>query len=144
MIFFGLALMEVVKLPFLYAERRVHINARPGWGYFSSTLVGISFAAGWTPCIGPVLGSILALSASVQSAALLVAYSIGLGIPFLLVGLAIDQATRFLRRLHRYLRGIQIVTGVFLVIFGVLLFMDWLSLLGGWMTRMGIGWDLGL
>ena len=148
MVFFGLALMGLVKLPFLYAERRVHLRARPHWGYLSSALVGVSFAAGWTPCVGPVLGAILALSAGQgtvgQAAGLLAAYSIGLGLPFLLVGLAVDRVGSFLRRLHRYLPAIQIGTGLLLVVFGVLLFMDWLRVLGAWMTRLGIGWDVGL
>jgi len=148
MIFFGLALTGLIKLPSLYTERRVAIRTRPGWGYLSSLLVGVSFAAGWTPCVGPVLGSILALSASQetigQSAALLLAYSAGLGIPFLLVGLAVDRAGALLRRMQRYLQPIQVATGIFLIIFGVLLFMDWLRVLGQWMTSLGLGWDLGL
>ena len=144
MIFFGMALMGWVKLPFLYAERRVHIHTRPGWGYLSSFLVGVSFAAGWTPCVGPVLGSILALSISAQSAALLVAYSVGLGVPFLIVALAVDQAMAALRGMRRHLQTIQVVTGVLMVLFGVLLFMDWLRVIGDRMMQLGIGWDLGL
>jgi cytochrome c-type biogenesis protein len=148
MVFFGLALSGLIKLPFLYVERRVHINTRPGYGYLSSVLVGISFAAGWTPCVTPILGSILTLGASQetigQSARLLVAYSTGLGIPFLLVGLAVDRMGAALRRLHRHLQTIQVITGVVLIIFGVLLFMGWLQVLGNWMTQVGIGWDIEL
>ena len=144
MIFFGMALMGWVKLPFLYMERRVHIQTRPGWGYLSSLLVGVSFAAGWTPCTGPVLGSILALSLSARSAALLVAYSIGLGLPFLLVALAVDRAMAALRGMRRHLHAVQVITGVLLVLFGVLLFMDWLQVIGDWMMQLGIGWELGL
>jgi len=148
MVFFGLALTGLVKLPFLQSEWRLHPRVRSRWGYLSSTLVGISFGAGWTPCIGPVLAAILALAANQetvgQSAGLLVAYSVGLGIPFLLVGLAVDRAGAFLRRLRRYLRAVQIVTGVLMVLFGVLLFMDWLQVLGTWMADLGIGWSLGL
>jgi len=144
MVFFGLALVGWLRLPFLYTERRVHIRTRPGWGYLSSFLVGISFAAGWTPCVGPVLGSILTLSLSVQSAALLVAYSVGLGLPFLLVALAVDQAMGLLQRMRRYLQAVQVATGVLLILFGVLLFMDWLRVIGDWMARLGIGWNLGL
>lgn len=148
MVFFGLALMGLIKLPFLYTERRLQMRARPRHWYLSSALVGLSFAAGWTPCVGPVLGAILALSANqetaAQSAGLLVAYSAGLGIPFLLVGLAIDRVGVLLRRLRRYLHPIQVATGVLLVLFGVLLFMDWLRVLGGWMMQFGVGWDPGL
>jgi len=143
MVFFGLALIGWVKAPFLYTERRIEVRSRPGWGHLSSFLVGVSFAAGWTPCVGPVLGSILALSLSARSAALLVAYSIGLGLPFLLVALAMERATTFLRRLGPHLRTVQVVTGALLVLFGVLLFMDWLRVLGNWLTQLGVGLDLG-
>lgn len=147
MVFFGLALMGAVKFPFLYAERRLHPRIQPNWGYLSSALVGVSFAAGWTPCVGPVLGAILALSVNQETAGramlLLAVYSLGLGIPFLLVGLAVDRMGAWLRRLHRYLRPIQIATGVLILIFGMLLFMDWLRVLGTWMTRLGIGWEWG-
>lgn len=148
MIFFGLALTGAVKLPFLYTERRLHIKARPGLGYLSSFLVGLSFAAGWTPCIGPVLGAILALSTNQetvgQAVGMLIAYAAGLGIPFLLVGLALDWAFGLIRRLQRYMNVVQIVMGVILIVFGVLLFMDWIDPLGRWMTEHGLGWDLGL
>ncbi|MCS7283258.1 MAG: cytochrome c biogenesis protein CcdA [Anaerolineae bacterium] len=147
MVFFGLTLMGAVKLPALYTERRLHLRAGR-WGYFSSVLVGVSFAAGWTPCVGPVLGAILALGASQQTAGqaalLLTAYSLGLGIPFLLVGLAVDRLGMWLRRLHRYLHLIQVTTGAVILVFGVLLFMDWLRVLGTWLTSIGLGWDLGL
>ncbi len=148
MVFFGLALVGLLRLPFLSTERRVHFRARPGWGFLSSLLVGVSFAAGWTPCIGPVVGGILALGANqgtvVQAALLLTVYSVGLGLPFLAVGLAVDRAALLLRRLHRHMRAIQTITGVVLVVFGVLLFMNWLPVLGAWMGQWGIGWDLGL
>ena len=129
-------------------RRRLHLRAGLNWGYLSSALVGVSFAAGWTPCVGPVLGAILALGASQetagQAALLLTAYSLGLGVPFLLVGLAVDRMGAGLRRLHRYLQPIQVATGAVILIFGVLLFMDWLRVLGAWMTSLGLGWDLGL
>ncbi len=148
MVFFGLALMGAVKLPALYTERRLHLRAGSRWGYLSSALVGVSFAAGWTPCVGPVLGAILALGASQETAGkavlLLAAYSLGLGIPFAGVGLAVDRMGAWLRRLHRYLRPIQVATGAVILLFGVLLFMDWLRVLGAWMTSLGLGWDLGL
>jgi cytochrome c-type biogenesis protein len=148
MVFFGLALTGAIKPPFLYSERRVHLRAQPRWAYLASLLVGVSFAAGWTPCIGPALGGILALGATRetvgQSAGLLAVYSAGLGLPFLLVGLTVDRAGAFLRRLHRYLRTFQIAAGVLLILFGMLLFMDWLRVLGAWMTGLGIGWDLGV
>lgn len=145
MVFFGLALMGAIRLPALYTEHRLHLRADSRWGYLSSALVGVSFAAGWTPCVGPVLGAILVLGASQrtagQAALLLAVYSLGLGIPFLLVGLAVDRVGAWLRRFRRYLHPIQIATGVLILIFGILLFMDWLRILGAWMTRLGIGWE---
>lgn len=148
MVFFGLTLMGAVKFPALYTERRLHLRAGSRWGYLSSALVGVSFAAGWTPCVGPVLGAILALGASQravgQAVLLLTAYSLGLGIPFLVVGLAVDRMGAWLRRLHRYLHTIQVATGAIILVFGILLFMDWLRVLGAWLTSIGLGWDLGL
>lgn len=144
MVFFGLALAGLIRLPFLVTEHRVSLRTKPRWGYLSSLLVGVSFAAGWTPCIGPVLTAILALGTSQetvgQSVGLLAVYSAGLGLPFLLVALAVERATALLQRLQRYLRVIQIVIGILIVLFGVLLFMDWLGSLTGWVTRLGIGW----
>lgn len=148
MVFFGLTLMGAIKLPALYTERRLHFRTHSRWGYLSSLLVGVSFAAGWTPCVGPVLGAILVLGASQETAGqavlLLTAYSIGLGVPFLLVGLAVDRLANGLRRLQRHLHTIQIATGALILLFGVLLFMDWLRVLGAWFTSIGLGWDLGL
>ncbi|MBN1956278.1 MAG: sulfite exporter TauE/SafE family protein [Anaerolineae bacterium] len=162
-VFFGLVLIAQVIIPrlegplpgwlqaaydFFTTERRVHIRQRSGWRLLSSFLVGISFAAGWTPCIGPVLGSILALSAdsetAQQSLLLLMGYSAGLGFPFLFVGLAVDRATILLRRLYRYLPLIQLAAGLFLVALGVLVMMDWLPRIGTWLTDLGIGWESGL
>lgn len=148
MVFFGLVLTGLIKIRFLRAERRIQMRKRPRWGYLSSVVVGISFAAGWTPCFGPTLAAILALSANQetmgQAAVLLSAYSAGLGIPFLLVGLAVDRVGAFLQRLQVHLRTIQIITGVILIIFGVLLFTGWLGVLSAWMASLGIGWDIGL
>ncbi|MCS7177804.1 MAG: cytochrome c biogenesis protein CcdA [Anaerolineae bacterium] len=148
MVFFGLVLVGAIRSPALYTERRLHLRVRSRWGYLSSLLVGVSFAAGWTPCVGPVLGAILALGANQETAEaaalLLTIYALGLGIPFLLVGLVVDRMGRYLRYLHRYLHPIQVATGVVILLFGVLLFMDWLRVLGTWLASLGVGWDVGL
>lgn len=119
----------------LYTERRVtemHTVNR-GWGYLSSVLVGVSFAAGWMPCIGPILSSIFVLamdSATVgQGAALLAIYSLGLGIPFLLTGAAFDRMSGFLRRLNRHTNAVSIISGIFLLLVAWLLWTDRLGML---------------
>lgn len=108
----------------LFSDTRKQINARVGQGLGSSALMGIVFAAGWTPCIGPIYGSILTLAAntgdSTSAGGLLIAYSFGLGIPFLLAALLLDGAQSLLRRLQRHIHKIELVSGTFLIVIGVL------------------------
>lgn len=114
----------------LYTERRVkqmhEIN--PGWGYASSFAVGVSFSAGWVPCIGPILASILLLASNSatakQGAALLAFYSLGLGIPFLITGLAFSSMTKLLRKMNRYLGIISFLSGLFMIVMGYILWTD--------------------
>ena len=123
-ILFGLATMRVINIPFLYYDTRRQFAGRPELGFASSFAMGMFFAAGWTPCIGLILGSILQLGFQGQtgtSLLLATGYALGLGVPFLIMGLLIDRLGHFLRRLTRYLRVIEIVTGVFLIALGVLL-----------------------
>ncbi len=121
---FGLATLGVLKIPFLYYDTRRQFVGRPELGYLSSFAMGMFFAAGWTPCIGTVFGAILNLGLQGETgASLLLAtgYALGLGAPFLIMGLLIDRLGRLLRKLTRYLRAIEIFTGVFLLALGVLL-----------------------
>lgn len=119
----------------IYTEKRVaemhQVNRR--WGFLSSALLGVSFSAGWVPCIGPILAGILFLasdSATVgQGATLLAIYSVGLGIPFLLTGAAFSQASTFLRRLNRHANIVSIISGVFLLYVAYMLWADQLALL---------------
>ena len=111
----------------LYTERRVtemH-NVKRGWGYLSSFLLGVSFCAGWVPCIGPILSSIFVVAmdsnTAWQGAWMLAVYSLGLGIPFLITGLAFTQITPLLRRLNRHANIISIISAVFLLLVAVLL-----------------------
>ncbi len=132
-IVFGLHMMGVIEIPFLYSEKRVHVEAKPGLGYLSSFVIGLSFAAGWTPCVGPVLGAALTWAASTQTVGqgvvMLSVYSLGLGLPFLLTGLVLETASGILRRLNRYMGVISKASGVLLVLMGLLLFTDRLSFL---------------
>ncbi|NIO67555.1 MAG: cytochrome c biogenesis protein CcdA [Anaerolineae bacterium] len=132
-IIFGLHMMGVIEIPFLYSEKRVHVEAKPGLGYLSSFVIGLSFAAGWTPCVGPVLGAALTWAASTQTVGqgvvMLSVYSLGLGLPFLLTGLVLETASGILRRLNRYMGVISKASGVLLVLMGLLLFTDRLSFL---------------
>ena len=107
----------------LYADTRRQMVASGRQSFSSSALMGVVFAAGWTPCIGPIYGSILTMSATggdtVQAGVLLVAYSLGLGIPFLLCALLLDSAQAALRKLQHHLHKIELVTGAFLVLIGI-------------------------
>jgi cytochrome c-type biogenesis protein len=117
----------------LYTEGRLQVRTDRSWGYFSSFLMGIVFSAGWIPCVGPVLAGIYLLASNTatvaQGALLLLAYSAGLGIPFLLTGLALSSMTGWLRRVNRHQGIVSKITGLFLIFIGVLLFMDWLPLI---------------
>lgn len=134
-IVFGLHVMGIITIPFLYSERRVHVKTDPRLGYLSSLLIGVFFALGWTPCVGPVLATMLTWAASAsnvwQGILMLTFYSIGFGIPFLLTGLAFEAATGLLRRLNRYMRVISVVSGLFLMAIGVLMLLDRLTRLAG-------------
>jgi cytochrome c-type biogenesis protein len=119
----------------LYTEKRVtemhQVNR--GWGYMSSFFMGVSFSAGWVPCVGPILASILFLASdsatATQGAILLAIYSLGLGIPFLLTGAAFGSATKLLRRLNRHAGIVGIISGIFLLYVAYLLWFDQLAML---------------
>lgn len=108
----------------LYADTRRQMAAGRGQNFASSLVMGVIFAAGWTPCIGPIYGSILTLAATGgdvgQAAGLMVAYSLGLGIPFLLCALLLDGAQGVLRRMRRAIRYVERVSGIFMVVIGLL------------------------
>jgi cytochrome c-type biogenesis protein len=123
-IVFGLFVAGILRLDFLLRDRKFHLSGKPA-GYFGTFLIGMTFAAGWTPCIGPILGTILVYASSKASAAygfkLLAVYSLGLGLPFFVSSLAINSFLSYSRILLRYMRGIMIVSGTLLVAFGIIL-----------------------
>jgi cytochrome c-type biogenesis protein len=125
-IIFGLHTMGVIHLPFLDYDTRRQQAPDPRLGYLSSALMGVFFSAGWAPCVGPVLGAVLTMALTAdgvnRGAVLLSAYSLGLGIPFLLAAAGLGNISGLLRRYGRHLRYVSIATGILLVVIGVLLF----------------------
>ncbi len=131
LIAFGLFLLASVKFPWLNYEKRLAPSLGATSGYLRSLLIGALFSLAWTPCIGPVLGGILTLAWSSetvwQGAYLLAIYSLGLGIPFLVIGIAFDSLRPLLRRLHRYSTWSYIFSGVLLIVVGILTLTNTLS-----------------
>ncbi len=133
-IIFGIFLIAAYKIPWLNYEKRLHLQGARNPGYLRSMLIGSAFAVGWTPCIGPILGSILFIASYTQETAkgalLLAAYSLGMGVPFLLIGLAWSYIMPFWKSLNRHLSLISIISGILLIIVGVLMLtgqLTWLS-----------------
>jgi cytochrome c-type biogenesis protein len=125
-IIFGLHMIGVLHIPFLAYDTRVQQAPDPKLGYLSSALMGVFFSAGWSPCVGPVLGAILTLAINGGSislgAMLLTAYSVGLAIPFLIAALGIGWVTTILKKYSKTMRYVEIAMGVVLVVIGVMLF----------------------
>jgi len=130
-IFFGLYLSGLITVPFLDREHKFRFKKRFSSRYITSFVFGAAFAAGWTPCVGAALGAILALAATQPTAAfsLLVAYSLGLGIPFLIVGAFASQSTQIIAKLGPFLRYANVVFGIILIILGILVFTQSLPLI---------------
>lgn len=124
-VLFGLHTLGVINIPFLDYDTRRQVQPNPRLGYLASALMGVFFSAGWAPCIGPVLGTILNLALFsgqvTQGVILLSAYSVGMAIPFLLAALGMGQVTTLMRRHSQAVRYISIATGVLLVVVGVML-----------------------
>lgn len=131
-IFFGLYLTGLIKVPFLDRDHKLAVKTKFSSRYLTSLLFGAAFAAGWTPCVGAALGAILGLAASNPGTAftLLMAYSIGLGVPFLIVGAFASQAGGVIQKIAPVLVYVNIVFGAILIVLGVLVFTESLPLLG--------------
>ncbi len=130
----GLFMLAALKVPWLNYERRLTPSAGTTGGYLRSFFVGAVFCLGWTPCVAPVLGGILALASikatAWQGASLLAIYSLGMGLPFLIIGAAFDSVRPLLKRLSRYSRWIYIISGGLLIIVGILVLtnkLGWIS-----------------
>ena len=137
-IIFGLHLMGVFQLMPLLKEKRVHLADKPA-GYVGTVAVGAAFGAGWTPCIGPVLGAIMTMAATQEHLAtgmlMLFVYSMGLAIPFLLAALALERFLSAFKRARRYLPLIQKASGLLLVLLGILLVTGSFVVLAAWLNR---------
>jgi len=143
-VLFGIHVTGLVPLHFLMGEKRVQLHHKPA-GYFGSFLVGIAFAAGWTPCIGPILASILMVAATeesvMQGIVLLLLYSLGLGIPFFLSALAMHQFLIVFNRFKKFIRVFEICTGLFLVVVGILIYTNALARLSGYAGMLFKGFE---
>jgi cytochrome c-type biogenesis protein len=139
LIVFGLHTMGVFRLAFLDTEKRVHSQRKPA-GPLGALLVGVAFAFGWTPCIGPILGAILVYASQqetvTQGVVLLSFYSAGLGIPFILSGLAVNRFFKASGTLKRHMRAVEVGSGMLLVAVGVLLMSNRLEILARSFSKM--------
>jgi cytochrome c-type biogenesis protein len=133
LIAFGVFLAASVKVPWLNYGKRLSFAGARGTGYLRSLLIGAIFSLGWTPCVGPILGGILVLAASSQTAwqgvYLLLAYCLGLGLPFIAVSLALGAASRFIRWLSRHAFVTSVVAAVLLISVGILMLTGYLEYL---------------
>jgi cytochrome c-type biogenesis protein len=136
-ILFGLHMMGVLRIGWLYSEKRMQTSGKPA-GFFGAMLVGIAFAFGWTPCIGPILAAILAVAATQESVGegvkLLAVYSAGLGVPFIATSLAINKFLAASARIRKHYHTIEVVSGVLLVAVGVLIFTNRFTIIAQFLT----------
>jgi cytochrome c-type biogenesis protein len=136
-IIFGLHTMGVLRIEWLYQEKRVHTTRKPA-GLIGAGVIGIAFAFGWTPCIGPILAGILALAGTQetvgQGVRLLATYSLGLGVPFLATALMTNRFFSAMGRIRRHYHKIEVVSGALLVVIGLLIFTNKFTVIAQWLT----------
>ena len=143
-IMFGLATLEVIRIPWFYMDTRTQYTARGT--YASSGLMGIFFAAGWSPCVGATLGAILTLGFNQQTVGqamwLSSGYSLGLGVPFLVLALGLERTMGWLMRIRQYQKYFKIASGLFITLVGVMMFTNTMSLIAIWAFKNGLYLDL--
>ncbi len=136
LVLFGIALTGLVPVPFLSRDHRIQLQPSAS-AWWRSGLIGVAFGAGWSACTGPILGSILALTAVgatlVQGTIFLLAYALGLGLPFLLVGILVDRVSPLMRSIRRYTGPISLLGGVLLILMGMLILSGRLDQLANYM-----------
>jgi cytochrome c-type biogenesis protein len=136
-IIFGLHLTGILKIKALYADKRLH-DVKGSSSAVGSFAVGFAFAFGWTPCIGPILATILVLAGAqgtvLKGIVLLAVYSLGLAVPFLLTSLGVDRFLVFYSRFRKHLHTVEVLSGILLIAIGVLIFLNNLRLLSGYLS----------
>ena len=144
-IVFGLYIAGILRIGLLGRTAALQIREKPA-GYLGSLVVGVTFAVGWTPCVGPILGAILSLAGTAETVArgvgLLVAYSAGLGVPFLLAALALGPFLKFFNRYRPFIPVVERGAGVLLVIVGVLVLTNYYVVLNSWAISITPEWLL--
>lgn len=139
-IMFGLATLELIRIPWFYADTRAQYTGQRGT-FGGSALMGVFFAAGWSPCIGATLGAILTMGLSEQTAGqamwLASGYSLGLGIPFLAMALGLERASGWIKRMRPYQKYFRLASGLFIIAIGVLLLTNTMSLIAIWAFKNG-------
>ncbi len=140
---FGLHLTGLIKIKALYADKRMH-SVQGGKSPLGAFLVGFAFAFGWTPCVGPILAPILTMAASSDTASkgvlLLWIYSLGLAVPFLFTSILLDRFMEFYGGFRRHLHKVEVVSGVFLMVIGVLFVTHRFTILSGWLNKVFPDW----
>lgn len=138
-ILLGLFTLKVIRIPWLNYDTRPQWKPKPSQDLASSGLMGIFFAAGWTPCVGTTLGAILTLgftqSGSGQAMILSSGYALGLGIPFLVIGLGMDRATRLVGRMRGWFRPIEVASGILMILLGALMLSDRITWIASWALK---------
>ncbi len=147
-IILGLHLAGIFRINFLTYEKRINVQGKP-LGLLSSFLIGGAFAFGWTPCIGPILSSILIIAANqntiMDGIVLLILYSAGLGVPFLLTGIAFNYSVRVFKVIKKNYRTIELVSGLLLIFIGVLVATNQFTRMSGWLaSAFGVGLEASL
>ena len=136
-ILLGLHFIGIFRLKFLNREKKIHLKDKP-LGFIGTVLVGMAFGAGWTPCVGPILGAILTMAATTQNIfkgiVLLAFYSVGLGLPFLISGLIIHKFFEYFKAVRKYFKVITAVGGILLIILGVLLITGYFSSISSYLS----------
>ena len=144
-IVFGLYIVGLLRIGIFGRARQLHFRERPA-GYVGSFLVGLTFAIGWTPCVGPILGAILSLAGTADTVqrgvGLLVAYSAGLGVPFLLSAVALGAFLKFFERYRPFIPIVERFAGALLVVVGVLVFTNYYLVLNSWAIALTPDWLL--
>ena len=142
LVILGLHGAGIVRIPVLLRDVRVRFNPVGRFGVVPSFLIGAAFAAGWPPCIGPILGTILLYAGTEgtvgQGAVLLAAYSLGLGVPFLVAGYALESATRLMRQVNRQARVVELASGSLVAAMGLVIVAGGLTWFAGFLSALGV------